>query len=64
MQGTVKFFDSDRGFGFITPAGGGAGIFVHITNVQSGAKLEKGDHVHFEIGDRDGRPQAVRVTVA
>jgi CspA family cold shock protein len=62
--GKIKFWNDDRGFGFITPDDGGA-MFVHISNVRSGSELAKGDRVTFEdgINERTGKTQAVRVTV-
>jgi cold shock protein len=50
VQGKVKFFDQNRGFGFISREGGDD-IFVHVSNLQSdGASLTEGQTVEFEIG--------------
>jgi CspA family cold shock protein len=51
MNGTVKFFDSERGFGFISREGGDD-VFVHVSNIQGeGFKtLADGQSVEFEIG--------------
>jgi len=50
MQGTVKFFDNDRGFGFISREGGDD-VFVHVSNLQPGATtLAEGQTVEFEVG--------------
>jgi cold shock protein len=50
MQGTVKFFDSDRGFGFIS-RDGGDDVFVHASNLQvSGTTLTEGQTVEFDVG--------------
>lgn len=51
MQGTVKFFNSEKGFGFIAREGG-ADVFVHHTNIMgTGFKsLTEGQQVEFEIG--------------
>lgn len=51
MQGKVKFFDADRGFGFISRDGGND-VFVHVSNIQVGeaATLTEGQDVEFEIG--------------
>jgi cold shock protein len=52
-QGKVKFFDENRGFGFITPDEGGKDVFVHITAVKDSYydKLEEGDVVEYEVVD-------------
>ena len=47
--GTVKFFNYDKGFGFITPENGGQDIFVHITGVEGGT-LNDGDKVTYIEG--------------
>ena len=65
QTGTVKFFNQSKGFGFITPDGGGKDVFVHITAVQrSGMEsLDDGQRVTFETeADNRGRgPQAVNL---
>ncbi|MBT2382641.1 cold-shock protein [Streptomyces sp. ISL-11] len=64
-QGTVKSYDSEKGFGFITPDGGGADVFVHYSEVQARGfrQLEANQRVEFEIGQGTKGPQAVGVTV-
>ena len=62
-QGTVKFFDSARGFGFIAPNKSGSGdVFVHISALPMDTDLSVGDRVQFtrEMG-RNGRMQAAKV---
>jgi cold shock protein len=50
MQGKVKFFDNDRGFGFISREGGDD-VFVHVSNLRVGAtNLAEGQTVEFEVG--------------
>ena len=51
--GTVKWFNADKGFGFITPDDGGKDLFVHHSEIQSGgeyASLSDGQKVEFEVG--------------
>ena len=69
MLGTVKFFDTKRGYGFISPitADQSADIFVHVTAIISPHKLPKlllqGDEVEFEIESVERGVRAKRVTV-
>lgn len=59
--GTVKWFNSTKGYGFIAPEDGGKDIFVHISAVErSGLKaLSDNQKVSFDLQDgRDGRPMA------
>lgn len=50
VQGKVKFFDQNRGFGFISREGG-EDVFVHVSNLQAeGATLAEGQTVEFEVG--------------
>lgn len=62
-QGTVKWFNAEKGFGFIAPADGSADVFVHYSEIQgSGFKtLEENQPVEFEIGEGQKGPQALNV---
>jgi CspA family cold shock protein len=62
-KGTIKFYNADRGFGFIKPDGGGADVFVHVSAVPVGLTLSEGQRVTFEVGvDRkSGRSRAEQV---
>ncbi|MEM5473927.1 MAG: cold-shock protein [Hoeflea sp.] len=66
--GTVKFFNVDKGFGFIKPDNGGADIFVHISAVQASGMtgLEENQKVAFDTEpDRRGKgPKAVNLRLA
>ena len=64
MQGTVKWFNSDKGFGFIAPENGGKDVFVHHTAIQgSGYKsLNEGDRVQFDVTAGPKGDQATNVT--
>ncbi|MCX4502175.1 cold-shock protein [Streptomyces anulatus] len=59
-QGTVKWFNIDKGFGFISPEGGGADVYVHADAIQTnGAKvLEESQQVEFEVTQGPKGPQA------
>jgi cold shock protein len=61
-KGTVKFFNSAKGFGFITPEGGGKDVFVHA-NDTGGAQLKDGDKVEFEVVAGKKGPQASGVRI-
>jgi CspA family cold shock protein len=65
-QGTVRWFDAERGFGFLAPEDGSPDVFVHVSEIvgDAGAKvLREGQAVEFEIGEGDRGPQARRVRV-
>ena len=65
-QGTVRWFDADRGFGFLAPEDGSPDVFVHASEIvgDGGAKvLREGQAVVFEVGENDRGPQALRVRV-
>ena len=59
-QGTVKWFNAEKGFGFIAPADGGADVFVHFSAIQSQGyrSLEENQQVEFEITQGQKGPQA------
>ena len=62
-KGTVKWFNPDKGFGFIQRASGGD-VFVHHTAIQTEGfrTLDEGAEVEFEVGDGPKGPSAVNVT--
>ena len=62
-KGTVKWFNSDKGFGFITPEDGGKDLFVHHSEVKvSGyASLSEGQKVEYEVGEGQKGPCAKNV---
>jgi CspA family cold shock protein len=62
-QGTVKWFNADKGFGFITVDGGGADVFVHFSAIQTSGyrTLEENQRVEFEIAQGQKGPQAEQV---
>ncbi len=60
-EGTVKWFNTEKGFGFITPEGGSKDLFVHISNVAGGVELPEGARVSFEVGEGRKGPEAQSV---
>jgi CspA family cold shock protein len=62
--GTVKFFNADKGYGFISPDGGGQDAFVHISAVQSAGMqtLSQDQRVGYELETgRNGRTSAINL---
>jgi CspA family cold shock protein len=64
-EGTVKWFNGEKGYGFITPDGGREDVFVHFSAIQGSGyrSLEEGQRVSFEISEGQKGPQADNVRV-
>ena len=62
-QGTVKWFNGEKGFGFIEPSDGSADVFVHYSEIQGAGfrTLEENQQVEFEVGEGAKGPQAQQV---
>ena len=62
-QGTVKWFNAEKGFGFIAQDGGGPDVFVHYSAIQSSGyrSLDEGQQVEFEVTEGPKGPQADQV---
>jgi CspA family cold shock protein len=60
--GTVKWFNSQKRFGFITPDDGSKDLFVHANSIQEGT-LQDNDQVNFEVGEGQKGPCAENVTL-
>ncbi|MCB0906376.1 MAG: cold-shock protein [Nocardioidaceae bacterium] len=62
-QGTVKWFNADKGFGFIQQDGGGADVFVHFSAIQTNGfkSLDEGARVEFNVVAGQKGPQAENV---
>ena len=64
--GTVKFFNTAKGFGFIVPEGGGSDVFVHARDLRSSgvSTVTEGQSVAFDIEPgREGKPKASNIRV-
>lgn len=67
ITGTVKFYNSAKGFGFITPESGGKDAFVHATALEQAGigQLDEGQKVTYDLeSGRDGRQSAVNLKLA
>ncbi|MBN2767535.1 MAG: cold-shock protein [Sulfurovaceae bacterium] len=66
VNGTVKWFNSDKGFGFIEQENGGKDVFVHFRQINNPGygrvSLEEGQKVTFQVGQGEKGPQAENVT--
>ena len=64
-QGTVKWFNGEKGFGFISQDGGGADVFVHYSAIDAGGyrSLDEGQRVEFDVEQGNKGPQATSVRV-
>jgi CspA family cold shock protein len=62
-EGTVKWFNAEKGFGFATPDGGGPDVFVHYSSIQSSGyrSLDEGQRISFDIEQGQKGPQAANV---
>lgn len=66
QQGTVKWFNSQKGFGFIQPDDGGKDVFVHISAVEKAGLrgLNEGQKVSFDVQSDRGKEAATNIQVA
>jgi cold shock protein len=62
-EGTVKWFNADKGYGFIAPDDGSADVFVHFSSIQADGyrSLQENQRVEFEVGQGQRGPQAEQV---
>jgi CspA family cold shock protein len=65
-SGTVKWFNDSKGFGFVTPEGGGQDLFAHFTAIQQpGFKtLKEGQRVTFDVANGPKGQQATNIRIA
>ncbi|MFF4963144.1 cold-shock protein [Streptomyces sp. NPDC001222] len=61
--GTVKWFNAEKGFGFIEQDGGGPDVFAHYSNIDASGfrSLEEGQRVTFDVGQGQKGPQAEHI---
>ena len=60
-EGTIKFYNEAKGFGFITPNNGGADVFVHATGLNG--QVRENDNVSYDVTDGQKGPTATNVNV-
>ena len=62
-EGTVKWFNADKGYGFIAPDDGSADVFVHFSAIQADgySSLQENQRVEFSVGQGNRGPQAEQV---
>jgi len=61
IEGTIKFFNEAKGFGFITPSAGGQDVFVHVTGLNG--QVRENDQVSYTVEEGQKGPHAVNVNV-
>lgn len=63
-NGTVKWFNADKGFGFVTPENGQKDLFIHHSEIKTGgfATLDEGQKVQYEVGQGQKGPCATNLT--
>lgn len=64
--GTVKWFNAQRGYGFIQPSDGGKDVFVHVTAVQGAGlgTLVEGQKLSYDVSNERGKPAATNLKAA
>ncbi|PWB27661.1 cold-shock protein [Flavobacterium sp. HTF] len=62
QEGTVKFFNEEKGFGFITPSNGGSEIFVHASGLTD--NVRENDAVRYDVAEGRKGPNAINVVLA
>jgi len=65
-KGTVKFFNTTKGFGFITPDNGGPDVFVHVTAVEKAGmrSLVEGQKINYDVVQERGKSAAANLSNA
>ena len=63
--GTVKWFNTKKGYGFIAPEGGDKDVFVHISALEKAGlqSLDEGQKVEYELAENKGKESAVNLSV-